>query len=645
MQSNFIKKKFSFIVVLLAVLSLTACNFNSSSSTSIFNTSSTSSFVDKPSITINNGNEIDLLVGQKVQLDVTLNRITGTIKYRSLNENVCTIDDNGLISAVSEGRTTVIASVGGYSDSIAINVSENKSPIVNIITPSPFQIYQYNLKLIEYEVLNYDGSVDVSSSHPDIVSVDEVYSNMIAVSGLKIGSSTITVSLESGESDSIVVNVVEESIETLSISFLDDEIIVGSFTSLNVKIEPASFINRVSYNVLSGSDLIEFEGDSIYAIGSGEVQIQAECDGLKSNIATLNIYDFEIKVDDSVINVGDHERIRDSFYQGQLKNLKANIEDENIISVTFAQTVVDAFYVDALSVGTTSFYLYDDNGLISNTLEIEVIDGNPYENVDKEEFYNDYTRANSYTDAMFRSEYYLMSGSIALQDQEPTIAKNQPKASDGKLIHNSKTHYSNYGNTYTVYDSNGEEAFQVYYGAAYVSLEEVAAYIYAWGDVPINYNEGKSASPALSPWGEYLRLNNSKFSGDVDSYPYEPVLPDISGCGGNLIYYEIDIGTTGTDCDPNYTPAIYNDGYYITRGAARIVYSRYYEDTGEPVNSYDRYVFYTYNHYNDFQEYLNYENGWGEMFGNITGGGVISSKNPNLCNPTPYVETVRMDLF
>lgn len=29
------------------------------------------------------------------------------------------------------------------------------------------------------------------------------------------------------------------------------------------------------------------------------------------------------------------------------------------------------------------------------------------------------------------------------------------------------------------------------------------------------------------------------------------------------------------------------------------------------------------------------------MFGNITGGGVISSKNPNQCNPTPYVETVR----
>ena len=38
----------------------------------------------------------------------------------------------------------------------------------------------------------------------------------------------------------------------------------------------------------------------------------------------------------------------------------------------------------------------------------------------------------------------------------------------------------------------------------------------------------------------------------------------------------------------------------------------------------------------DFQEYLNYEGGWGEMFGNITGGGTISSKYDY--NPTDYVQ-------
>ena len=87
------------------------------------------------------------------------------------------------------------------------------------------------------------------------------------------------------------------------------------------------------------------------------------------------------------------------------------------------------------------------------------------------------------------------------------------------------------------------------------------------------------------------------------------MLPDISGCGGSLDYYEKDIGTTGTDCDPSYTPAIYNNGSKITRGAARIVYTRYDKNGNEIIDLDEKYLFYTYNHYNDFQEYLNYEGG------------------------------------
>ena len=106
-------------------------------------------------------------------------------------------------------------------------------------------------------------------------------------------------------------------------------------------------------------------------------------------------------------------------------------------------------------------------------------------------------------------------------------------------------------------------------------------------------------------------------------------------------YYEIDIGTTGTDCDPSYRPALYNNGVTITRGAARIVYARFDINGDKIIDINERFVFYTYNHYNDFQEYLNYYGGWGEIFGNVTGGGTISSKYDY--NPTPYVPVARRD--
>ena len=212
---------------------------------------------------------------------------------------------------------------------------------------------------------------------------------------------------------------------------------------------------------------------------------------------------------------------------------------------------------------------------------------------------------------------------------------------DGKYIKNNDPYYID-ENTYVVVDAYGREVFRIYRGGAYITLEEVAAYIYAFGEVPANHSTSKNTRPTESIWGEYLRVNNTKFSGSTTKYPYEPQLPRISGCGGDLTYYEMDIGTTGTDCDPNYRAALYNNGYSITRGAARIVYARYDRNGNKIIDPDEKYVFYTYNHYNDFQEYLNYYGGWGEMFGNITGGGTISSKYDY--NPTPYVPVTNAPL-
>lgn len=284
-------------------------------------------------------------------------------------------------------------------------------------------------------------------------------------------------------------------------------------------------------------------------------------------------------------------------------------------------------------------------GESSDSVLIEVSAGaitlDPYEGIGAYEFYLDYEPATSYMDAYFRSLHGFMSGSIEEQHQAPTEAEYKPTL-DGLYVKNSAMCYSDDGNTYYVLDSYGEIVNVIYRSGAYVTLEEVAAYVMAFGDVPANYVSNKSARPSASIWGEYLRLNHSKFSGSTTKYPYEPELPNISGCGGVLQYYEIDIGTTGTDCDPSYTPAIYNDGQRITRGAARIVYARAYTYGGSIKGASDKFVFYTYNHYNDFREYLNYEGGWGEMFGNITGGGTISSKYDY--NPTSYVRVTLSDI-
>lgn len=267
-------------------------------------------------------------------------------------------------------------------------------------------------------------------------------------------------------------------------------------------------------------------------------------------------------------------------------------------------------------------------------------DSDPYANVSKEDFYAHYAPACCYTDACYRTEHFLMSGSLEVPGQYATVSEYQP-TQDGALLRNTDCYYEDDGNTYVVVDAYGREVLRIYKGAAYITLEEVAAYMFAFGGsndtLPANYASKKSTKPTNSPWGIYLRVNHSYFKGDTSKYPYEPELPNISGCGGTAQYYEMDIGTTGTDTGNGYDVRIYNDGTSITRGAARLVYTRQDLNRNGVYEQDEVFVFYTANHYNDFREYLNYYGGWGEIFGNETGGGTLSSKTDY--NPTPYVPT------
>ena len=267
----------------------------------------------------------------------------------------------------------------------------------------------------------------------------------------------------------------------------------------------------------------------------------------------------------------------------------------------------------------------------------------PYVGVSKAEFYANYTPACCYLNAGHRSNHGFLSGSLNVPDQCAVEAAYRPME-NGKYIRNTESRYLDDGNTYVVVDGNGKEVLRIYRGGGYITLEEVAAYMYAFGgakgSLPANYTSKKSGSPEKSIWGEYLRLNHSHFIGNTNKYPYEPELPNISGCGGALQYFEMDIGTTGT-ATPGYAPKPYVQNGKITRGAARLVYVRQDLNGNGTYEQNEVYVFYTHNHYNDFREYLNYYGGWGEMFGNITGGGEYSSKTN--ANPTPYVPTAYAD--
>ena len=404
------------------------------------------------------------------------------------------------------------------------------------------------------------------------------------VTGRLQGEVIVTVQVGTYKDTIVIVVLPTETIEIkISLNLTENKILVGETTELVSTVNPSEYLSELQYVITSGSEFITIEGNTITALAEGVVVLHAKINQFTSSSVLLEIESLDVPEEPE-------------------KPVEPDVPEKPIIPEEPSD-----FFED------------------------------PYVDVNKTEFYANYKPATCYLDSVYRTKHGLMSGSIDPQDQAPTLSVVRPME-NGLYVRNTSCLYSSDGNVYYVLDYKGEIVNKIYKGGAYVVLEEVAAYVFAFGEIPANHSASKKTKPTNSIWGEYLRVNHTKFSGDTSRYPYEPALPNISGIGGEFQYYEMDVGTTGTDCDPSYPVVEYNNGYSIERGAARIVYARYDKNDDLIIDPNEKFVFYTYNHYNDFQEYLNYEGGWGEMFGNITGGGTISSKYDY--NPTSYVPVV-----
>lgn len=245
------------------------------------------------------------------------------------------------------------------------------------------------------------------------------------------------------------------------------------------------------------------------------------------------------------------------------------------------------------SVSSTPLNEYEVNRVVIDTLNYE----DPYKNVSYSSFYRNYSPAKDYLDARYRTEHGFISG------ENPSSISTKPITTDIEDEEGSKYYISNVtyltlsnGEVvgYKVNSLDGEERY-IYKDGGYITLNDVAAYLLAFGTVPANHDYDKEYEryEAMDKWGDYARVNNSHYRNN--GYNGEPILP----YDQRNTYYETDFGRKG------YLES--------SRGAYRFVFTSSLED-----DIYSRHVFYTYDHYDSFIEYLNYDDGFGTRFGNGT---------------------------
>ena len=363
-----------------------------------------------------------------------------------------------------------------------------------------------------------------------------------------------------------------------------------------------------SCNVKRATKITILDGDSMIVEVGDTVKLSASADGTLFGKVSWTASNLNINIDD------------------RTGELTAFVEGKTIVTITAGDLTDDIVIIvvedknnipnDEETPDTPGGELPDPDIYPEPTPDpddnVDIPD-DKYENMTSSEFYSSYTPAINLEDALLRSAKGFMSGSLETFDGSIDFADNMPMV-NGKYVRNTAYYFSADGLTYNVIDASGNTVLRIFKGGGYISLEEVAAYLFAFGDIPANYDPDKDnkyvSSGNRAEWGRYVRLNNTQFKG---GYSNEPDMPNITGAGGTFTYREIDIG------GPSY-----NNGTKINRGSYRMVYA--HSENGRRLDISERYVFFTQNHYSDFREYLNYYGGWGAIFGYETGGGRVTQR-------------------
>ena len=162
--------------------------------------------------------ELELYIGKSQNINVTVNgkdktKSTNTT-YESSDSNIATVDENGLITAISEGTAVITVHVENTESDKLITVTVNKYDLT--LSQSNVELgFLDNISNEDLTITNNDeddvtSKATYESSDPDIVTIDE---NGKLISGTITGTATITVHVDGANDTTFTVEVNDDSTE------------------------------------------------------------------------------------------------------------------------------------------------------------------------------------------------------------------------------------------------------------------------------------------------------------------------------------------------------------------------------------------------------------------------------------------------
>ena len=223
----------------------------------------------------------EMYIGETTQLKANVlpsNATDKTVTWASSKQSVATVSDNGLVTALAEGTSTITASAGSKSATCTIQVSKK------VIEVTAVELDLNEVEIVEGESLTLiatvkpddatDKTVTWDSSDKAIATVDDNGK----VTAVKEGKATITAKA-GGKQASCSITVAKRVIAVESITLNKSELALekGDSETLVATVKPDDATNR-SVTWSSSDDKVASidQAGKITAIGGGEAIISAK---------------------------------------------------------------------------------------------------------------------------------------------------------------------------------------------------------------------------------------------------------------------------------------------------------------------------------------------------------------------------------
>lgn len=191
-----------------------------------------------------------LKIGDSASLNATISpsdTTDKTVTFVSSAPKIASVDENGTVTALKEGTTTITASTSnGISATCTVNVyseiNEVTSVSLNRINVTVDEGDEFSLAVVVLPTNATDKTITWQSQNPEVASVDQNGK----VSAHLAGTTTITATSTNGMTASCEVKVNQIILEVTSITITKNELTLreGESAELQVNINPSSATNQ-----------------------------------------------------------------------------------------------------------------------------------------------------------------------------------------------------------------------------------------------------------------------------------------------------------------------------------------------------------------------------------------------------------------